>query len=162
MALELAQVYHPGSQDPISSLTLPEVLTVIELASRDMAEIVDRYLPAGHLLTVGDWRRARKAADWYQSASNAYWLISALFSPMNTGIRYAVSQVGLSTPWRALQQNLILWFYTAYVHRLGNYLIELNSGRLRIGAARYQELIGKTDGPPDGSPVVKTVTLAIL
>ncbi len=36
---------------------------------------------------------------------------------------------------------LLVWFYTAYVHRLGTYLIELNSGRLRIGAVRYRELM---------------------
>jgi hypothetical protein len=165
MALEIARFYHPGSADPISSLTVPEILTVIELASHDLAEIVDRYLPAGHLLTVRDWKRARAATDWYQSASNIYWLIAALFSPVNTGIRFAVSQVGLSTPWRMLQQNLILWFYTAYVHRLGNYLIELNSGRLRIGATRYQQLMGLDRGPAEAAPdagAVKTVTLAIL
>src|SRR5581483_7714483 len=42
-----------------------------------------------------------------------------------------------------LQQNLLVWFVTAYVHRLGNYLIDLNSGRLRIGARRYRELLGR-------------------
>jgi hypothetical protein len=48
-----------------------------------------------------------------------------------------------------------LWFYTAYVHRLGTYLIELNSGRLRIGAARYRELMQNTlpdDAPPHEAP----------
>ena len=49
-------------------------------------------------------------------------------------MRYAASQLGLSTPLQMLQQNLFVWFYTAYVHRLGTYLIDLNSGRLRVGA----------------------------
>ena len=40
-----------------------------------------------------------------------------------------------------LQQNLLVWFYTAYVHRLGTYLIDLNSGRLRVGVPRYRELV---------------------
>src|SRR5207249_714821 len=32
-------------------------------------------------------------------------------------------------------------FYTAFIHRVGTYLIEVNSGRLRVGAKRYRELM---------------------
>ncbi len=67
-------------------------------------------------------------------------LVSALFSPVNTAIRYATSQAGISRPLELLQQNLLLWFYTAFVHRTGTYLIDLNSGRLRVGAHRYRQL----------------------
>lgn len=141
MALELARFYHPNAKDPIGSLTIPEILAVIELASHDLAEIVDRYVPAGHLLTVDNWNQAKKATEWYQTASNVYWAASALFSPVNTGLRYAASRLGISRPWQLLQQNLIAWFYTAYVHRMGSYLIDLNSGRLRVGATRYRELM---------------------
>ena len=141
MALELARFYHPGAGDPVGELTLPEILTVIELAAHDLAELVDQYLPGGHLLTINNWRQARQAADWYRTASNAYWLIAALFSPIETGLRYAASQLGMSRPWQLLQQNLLVWFYTAYVHQVGTYLIDLNSGRLRIGARRYRELV---------------------
>ena len=35
--------------------------------------------------------------------------------------------------WRNMQQNLLRWFYRAYVNRLGTHLIELYSGRLSIG-----------------------------
>ena len=87
MALELARFYHPGAEDPISQLTIPEMLAVIELASSDLAELVDRYLPGGHFLTINNLRQARQAADWYQTASNIYWLISAVFSPANTAVR---------------------------------------------------------------------------
>jgi len=90
--------------------------------------LVDQYLPGGHLLTVNDWRRAKQVSDWYQTANNIYWLVSAVFSPINTGIRYSASKLGMSRPLQLLQQNLFTWFYTAYVHRLGSYLIaELNT-----------------------------------
>ena len=145
MAAELAHFYHAGATDPVSNLTVPEILAVIELAARDLAQLVDRYVPGGHLLTLKDWRRAKQLLDWYQPASNVYWAIAALFSPLETGARFGASKLGLSQPWQMLQQNLILWFYTAYVHRLGKYLIELNSGRLRIGAARYRELLTRAD-----------------
>jgi predicted GTPase len=141
LAQELAAFYHPGATDPVGSLTVPEVLAVIELASHDLSEMVDRHLPAGHLLTINDWKRARQLTDWYQTASNVYWAISAVFNPIQTGARYAASRFGLSAPLKLLQQNLILWFHTAFVHRLGRYLIDLNGGRLRVGATRYRELV---------------------
>src|SRR5205085_4924859 len=122
-------------------LTIPEILAVVELAAHDMAELVDNYLPGGHLLTIRDFRRARTATDWYLTANKVYWAVSALLSPINTGLRYLASQVGLSRPLQVLQQNLLAWFYVAYLQRLGTYLIDLNSGRLRVGARRYRELL---------------------
>jgi predicted GTPase len=174
MALELARFYHPGAADPIASLTIPEMLAVVELAARDLAEMVDQYLPGGHLLTVRDWRNAKKAADWYQTANNVYWAISSIFSPVNTALRYAASKVGVSRPFQLLQQNLLLWFYGAFVQRLGTYLIDLNSGRLRVGAKRYRELMAQhtteaaplADGTgtavPDAAEQVRRVTLTTL
>ena len=153
MAKELAAFYHPNAKDPIGNLTIPEILAVIELASHDMAELVDQYLPGGHMLTVNDWLLARKATRLYTTATNLYWAVSALFSPVNTGIRYVGSTLGLSKPFQMLQENLLLWFFTAYIHRLGTYLIDLNSGRLRVGAARYRQLrkaataVDGTNGP---------------
>ena len=35
MAQELAVFYHPGTADPLSALTIPELLAVIELAAHD-------------------------------------------------------------------------------------------------------------------------------
>jgi predicted GTPase len=141
LADELSRFYHPGAKDPVGNLTVPEVLAVVELASHDLALLVDNHLPGGHLLTINDWKRAQQMTQWYQAASNVYWAVSALFNPVETGVRFAASQVGLSHPLKMLQQNLFLWFYTAYVHRLGTYLIDLNSGRLRVGATRYRQLM---------------------
>jgi predicted GTPase len=140
LALDLARHYHPKVKDPISALTIPEILTVIELATHDLSVMVDEYLPGGHLLTIRDLRRMKKAADWYPTIQNLSWIVSALFSPVNTAARYVTSNVGLAKPWQMLQENVIVWFYTAYVHRLGHYLIELQSGRLRVSADRYREL----------------------
>ena len=39
-----------------------------------------------------------------------------------------------------MQQNVLRWFYQAYVNRLGMHLIELLSGRLAIGAGQYRRL----------------------
>jgi hypothetical protein len=158
MALEIAQFYHGNAKDYFGQLTVPEVLAVVELASHDLAEMVDKYVPGGHLLTINDWKRAKQALDWAPTAQNAYWVVSAIFSPLNTALRYVASRAGLSGAFQMLQQNLQLWFYTAFVHRLGTYLIELNSGRLKVGATRYRELLQQleplpTEGePPRGRP----------
>lgn len=161
MAKELAAFYHPDTKDPIDYLTVPEVLAVIELASHDMRELVDEHLPGGHLLTIRDWKRARQLQQWYQAGSNVWWTISALFNPFETGLRYLASQVGVAQPLKLLQQNLYVWFYTAYVQRMGNYLIDLNSGRLRVGAERYRELVEKLkaeQAAPGSSPMEKQAT----
>jgi uncharacterized protein len=156
MAVQLAGAYHPGANDPIAQLTLPEILAVVELVSHDLAEMVERYLPGSHLLTIRHWRAIPQAADWYRRANNIYWAVAALFSPVQTGVRYAASQLGMGRALELLQQDLLLWFYTAYVHQVGTYLIELNSGRLRIGARRYRELVksekpeAERDKPPAG------------
>jgi predicted GTPase len=151
MAQELAAFYNPGAKDPVGALTVPELLAVVELAAQDMSQMIDKYVPGGHLLTVNDLRLARKLPDWYQSATTVFWVISALFNPVETGLRYAASQVGLSRPFQMLQKNLLLWFYTAYIHRVGTYLVELNSGRLRVGVPRYRQLLQhqmEVDGQP--------------
>jgi predicted GTPase len=177
MALELAQFYHPNTTDPVSSLTIPEILAVVELASHDLAEMTQQYLPGGHLLTVRDWRNAKKIADWYQVGSNIVWGVSAIFNPVDTAVRYLATRAGMTTPLQLLQQNLILWFYTAYIHRLGTYLIDLNSGRLRVGAERYRAYRKAAESPPakqvtpgypvtevstDGQVMLPTVTLTLF
>ena len=110
---------------------------------------------------------AGKAVDWYQSASTVYWVVSALISPINTGLRYAATQMGLTTPLQMLQENLLIWFYTAFLQRLGTYLIELNSGRLSVGATRYRQLVeGSAGGAGGRRPArpdqVRQVTVTLM
>jgi predicted GTPase len=174
MAIELARFYHPRSEDPVGSLTIPEILAVVELAAHDLAEMVDEYLPGGHLLTINNWKQAKQVSDWYQTANTLYWLVAGLFNPVGTGMRYVASQAGLSRPLQMLQENLLLWFYTAYVHRLGTYLVDLDSGRLRVGAVRYRALVAEhapappardgstAAGEPDPADLVKRVTLTVM
>ena len=155
MACELAQNYHPGTADPVGPVTVPEILTVIELAAHDLAKIFEENVPGGHLVTIGHFRKAQRAIDLYQKANAVYWLIGTLFNPIETGTRLAASQLGLSTTWSKLQENLTQWFYVAFVHELGRYLIDLESGRLKVGARRYREL---TEADQDSSPAAAKST----
>jgi predicted GTPase len=171
MALELARFYHPGASDPLGSLTIPEILAVAELAAHDLGQLVNDNVPGGHLLTINQWRWAKRAAEqatsWWRNSSNLYWLFSAVLSPIDTGLKYAASHVGMSRPLQLFQQDLIAWFHMAFVHRLGTYLIDLNSGRLRVGADRYRELKqqledGTAPAAPRGVEPPAQITLTIL
>jgi predicted GTPase len=156
MARELARVYRPDAADPVGIVTVPEILTVIELASHDLNELARTYVPGSQLMTVDHWRTARRAIDWYRQASNVYWVASAVFDPIKTAARYVAAKYGMGKPLELFQQNVILWFYAAYVRRLGFYLIELYSGRLKVGTARYRELMKEHGLEPGGPPVVVT------
>jgi uncharacterized protein len=169
MASQLSKVYRPEATDAIAIVTLPEILSVIELASHDLNELAKTYVPGSHLMTIDHWRKARRAVDWYRQAANVYWLASAVFDPIKTATRYVAAKYGMGTPLELFQQNVILWFYSAYVRELGFYLIELYSGRLKVGTARYRELMKQYSHdsgeptvivpPPDGSvgkPTVET------
>jgi len=157
MAKELSRVYRPDATDPVGIVTLPEILTVIELASHDLNELATKYVPGSHLMTVDHWRTARKAVDWYRQAANVYWLGSAIFDPIKTAARYVAAKYGMGRPLELFQQNVILWFYSAYVRELGFYLIELYSGRLKVGTARYRELM-KAHAHERGGPAVVVPT----
>ncbi len=161
MALEMARFYYPDAQDPYSMLTVPEMLSVAELAAHDLNEMVLRYVPASHILTVNDYRKARQAVDWYRKANNVYWIASAVMNPLETAARYLTSRFATGGTWNLLQQNILVWFYSAYVQRVGNYLIELHSGRLRVGVERYRQLVEQhSSGEPiqkAGSPSTESV-----
>lgn len=140
LADELAQFYNPKAADAIDRLTIPEMLAAIELAAEDLAMMVEKYFPGGHLLTIRDFKNAAQLTAYYQTGSNLYWGVMAIFDPIGTGLKYATSQAGGNLPMRMLQRHLVGWFYEAFLTRLGKYLIEVNSGRLRVGARRYREL----------------------
>ena len=152
LALKIAKVYRPNAKDPFRHLSLPEVLTCGELVSRDLTELVERYIPGSHLFSIGDLMLARetvdKVTDWYPKVRGLYWAASALFSPIRTGLQVAATKGGLVPAFQGVQSNIMLWFHTAYVRQLGKYLVELNSGRLKVGAKRYRELMDQHLAPP--------------
>jgi predicted GTPase len=148
MADEIARFYHPKTSDPFGSLTVPEIVACAQLISEDMAEMVDRYVPAGHLLTIDRWRTVAKFPDWYDKGAKLYYAVWAFFNPVGAITRYAASQIGMAPAMNELKGNVVGWFYSEFIKRTGAYLIELNSGRLRVGARRWRELTGGRAGPP--------------
>jgi predicted GTPase len=152
LAKQVGETYNPGAEDPFEHLTLPEVLACVELASADLNELVQKYVPGSHLLRICDMKRARKAVGWYKTGMNVYWAGAAIFDPVQTALRYLASRATLGSLMDRIQENVILWFHSAFIHHLGRYLIELNSGRLKVGVKRYRELLAEHQPPPADDP----------
>ena len=148
LATKVAEVYNPGGASPIDHLTIPEVLACVELAAADLDEMVRKYVPGVHLLKVRDFNRAKRAADWYKTGQNVYFAGAALFNPVEVGIRWMASRYALGNLFDRLQGNVLLWFHTAFVHQFGRYLVEMNSGRLKVGVKRYREILKAHEEPP--------------
>jgi predicted GTPase len=148
LAIRVTHHYRPHAKDPFSHLTLPEILACGELIAHDLARLVNKYVPGSHAITVNNFKQMRQAADWYERGRNAYWLVSALIDPVRAGLQIAATKAGLQTTFRQVQKNVVSWFYTAYLLELGRYLIELNSGRLKVGTRRYLELMELHEAPP--------------
>jgi predicted GTPase len=153
LAAEVGSVYNPGADDPFDNLTLPEVLACIELAAADLESMVVKYVPGVHLVRLRDVKTANKAYGMYKSGQNLYWAGAAVIDPLSAGLRYLASRFGLGTLMQRIQDNLVLWFHTAFIHQMGRYLIELNSGRLKVGVKRYREILAAHQEPPtDAAP----------
>ncbi|MGL6074777.1 MAG: GTPase family protein [Fimbriiglobus sp.] len=172
LALAVAKVYQPGANDPFAHLTMPEILTCGELITHDLTKLVREGVPGSHLLTLGDikrlWEVTDRAMAWYPRVRNVYWAASLVFNPLKTISQMAFSQALLGPTQSGVQSNVVQWFQTVYLREVGRYLIELNSGRLRVGAARYLELTASAQAPEQpGLPtapttVVTPVTVALV
>lgn len=166
LALTVTRVYRPSAADPFGHLSLPEILACGELVAHDLAMLVEKYVPGSHLITIDDYKRVRIATDaatvWYPRLRGLYWLASAFVNPIKTGLQVVATHGGLAPALHGFQQNVMLWFHVAYVRQLGRYLIELNSGRLRVGTQRYLELMEQHLTPateePAGDPIAATIT----
>ena len=148
LATQVAAVYNPGGATPFDHLTIPEVLACAELAAADLDELVQKYIPGVHMLRLGDYKTAKKAAGWYKTGQNIYWAAATVFNPVEVGVRWLASRYALGGLLGKLQGNLLLWFHTAFIHHLGRYLVEMNSGRLRVGVKRYREILKAHQEPP--------------
>src|SRR5262249_49988867 len=116
-----------------------EFLTALRLAAEDLTGLC-RQVPGGDMVTASHWKQAVRVAGYIQRANDIYSYLLPIFSPVNGLVRLGTQQWMVKPAWRDMQQNLLRWFFRAYVNRLGTHLIELYSGRLAIGADQYRRL----------------------
>ena len=154
LALAVARHYHPKAKDPVGSLTVLDLLAAAQLAIEDSANWCRQYVPASHLLTVNQWRMLGHAPAWFSTASNLTWAASVLMNPLNFG-RFLISKLTTESATRQLREHALGWFYVIFIRNTGFYLIEMNSGRLRGGAARYRRLQAQLRRTPRRRPLAR-------
>jgi len=140
---KLAVFYHPGASHPLDEVPLVELLTAIELASDDLAQL-SRQVPGGDVITLSHWRRAVAMAGYISRANDWYAMLSPILNPLSGLARLGTRELIVKPAWKNMQQNVLRWFFQAYVNRVGVHLIELMSGRLAIGAEQYRRLTRRT------------------
>ncbi len=173
LVTKLARHYHPTSTDPLGSLSIVELLTIAHLVSEDLEDWFQTYVPGSHLITVSQWCMLGNVPAWWNVLSNVGTIASVALDP--TKIPRYLAMRGAGDPLISLvKSNLLGAFCRFYIQRTGDYLVELNSGRLRGGSSRYRqtmELITPSHAAPSrpgapGSPKTPpdsvTVTIAIV
>ena len=147
----LAAFYHPAASHPLDQVPLIELLTALELASEDLAQL-SRQVPGGDMITLSHWRRAIQVAGYISKANDLYAMFSPILNPLSGLARLGTRELIMKPAWRNMQQNVLRWFYQAYVNRLGVHLIELMSGRLAIGTEQYRRLTRRSLLPLSAAP----------
>jgi uncharacterized protein len=118
----------------------------MELAAEDLARL-SLQVPGGDLITLSHWRRAVQVAGYISKANDIYSIVSPILNPLSGLARLGTRELIVKPAWKNMQQNVLRWFYQAYVNRMGVHLIELMSGRLAIGAVRYRKLTRRSSIP---------------
>ncbi len=101
------------------------------------------------MISLSHWRRAVQVAGYITRANDLYAFVSPFLNPITGLTRLGTREWIVKPAWKSMQQNVLRWFYQAYVNRLGMHLIELLSGRLAIGAHQYRRLTRRM--PADGA-----------
>jgi uncharacterized protein len=135
----LAAHYHPFTTSPLDDVPVVELLTAFELAAEDLTGLC-RQVPGGDLIALSHWKRAVQVAGYINKANDLYSFVLPFLNPVSGLARLGTREWITKPAWKSMQQNVLRWFYQAYVNRLGMHLIELLSGRLAIGAQQYRRL----------------------
>jgi predicted GTPase len=160
LARRLALHYQPLARDPIEHVPLVEMLTAFQLASEDLATL-SRDVPGGDMVTLAHFQKAVQAAGYLQKANDLYTLLLPIFQPAAGLVRLGTQKWMVQPAWKNMQQNLMRWFFRAYLNRLGVHLIELYSGRLAIGADQYRRLSRAPGARPESDGTGHRMVIAV-
>jgi uncharacterized protein len=152
--------YHPLAANPLDDVPIVELLTALELAAEDLSGL-SRQVPGGDLVALAHWRKAVQVAGYITRANDLYAYIMPFLNPVSGLARLGTREWIVKPAWKSMQQNVLRWFYQAYVNRLGMHLIELLSGRLAIGTQQYRRLARRAEANLAGGPAGELKPLAI-
>ena len=157
LATEVGTIYNPASADPFDTSRFPKCSPASNSRPPTSTAWRSKYVPGVHLIRMKDTKRAKKAYGWYKTGQDVYWAWRGALRPdLRRPSLSRVAQSALGSLIDRIQDNLILWFHTAFIHQLGRYLIELNSGRLKVGVKRYREILAQHQEPPATEPAQAT------
>jgi hypothetical protein len=114
------------------------------------------------LISLSHWRRAVQVAGYINKANELYSFVLPFLNPVTGLTRLGTREWIVKPAWKSMQQNILRWFYEAYVNRLGIHLIELLSGRLAIGANHYRRLTRRMHAAFSTGPEAELAPLAIV
>lgn len=154
----VATHYHPDTEQPVLELTVPHLLRIVELASRDLGKEIREHVPFSDRLSIGDivigarWKtHADRAIDWWR-------LIRPLIDWTDAVLKEAREHVQAKA-LAVVQSQVHAWLLSEYVRRLGFYAIEVYSGRLRFS----DEDAVPTVAIPESEPLIlKPLEILIL
>ncbi|MSR59697.1 MAG: hypothetical protein EXS05_18985 [Planctomycetaceae bacterium] len=165
LAIGLARRYHPEANDPLTSLTIPEILAAVRLAVDDLEQWTLTSVPGSRLLTINHWRKLQSAPKWIRRFQNTAWAVSILLNPANIA-SYLASKLTVDPVTSALQTELLGALYLRFFQLIGFYLIEMNSGRLRGGSEAYRRAfplnVRRKSGSPEGQPSFESAAAGAL
>ena len=166
LALELAEFYRGESKRDsasaaIDALTVVEVAAAARLAIDDLEEWILKTVPGSSMVTIRQWRAITSAPQWYSQVSKVYWAASTLINPTNL-IRYATSKATLAPVVGQLQNEIVATIYLNFLRRVGFYLIEMNSGRLRGGAVAYSTAFDTQRHQGEVGGLQRPLTIALV
>ena len=175
LATKVARHYHPHVAEPLDALSVVEVMAVVRLVAEDMEVWFDENVPGGHLVSIGQWRTLAKIPGWWRAASNV-WSVASIYFDFTRLPRLALTRLSGDAAAKFGKTYAFKTFFLLYLRQVGFYMIELNSGRLRGGSARYRSAMARLDGSggltpksqgADAAPLRKvdepvTVTIAII
>ena len=75
--------------------------------------------PGGDLITLSHWRRAIQVAGYISKANDIYAMFSPILNPLSGLARLGTRELIVKPAWKNMQQNVLRWFYQAYVNRRG-------------------------------------------
>lgn len=142
----VATHYYPHAAEPIWELSVPHLLRIIELASRDVGKDIREQVPFSDRIKVGALLRASSWASFGKSILALVRVARMALDPTQAVIREIDGfLVGRSLGGAA--DEIQRWLLQEYVRRVGKYAIEVYSGTLRFA---------------DGNPLDKLTPVSTL
>lgn len=136
----VAQHFHPEQKQPELTITVPELLLLIERVSSDMRGLLAQHVPFSHLLTINTGLRF---LDWKERLDTLHVtgrIARMAFNPIE-GIAREIGGVFFGKAVSYPIDQLETWFLRSLAAEIGNYAIQLYSGRLVIDTNRLESFV---------------------